>query len=105
MQGKLLARVLQKMRRVAVRIEGRVIRVLLIDEKTYRLAAVAMHNIHQAAWFLTRFAGQDAEYLCGFGFEAGLGDPDYGKCNHSQSSGVSPQSSVSSRFSVVDSCF
>src|SRR6266852_9845152 len=93
MQGKLLARVLQKMRRVAVSIEGRVIRVLLINKKTPRLAAVAMHNIHQAARFFTRFGGQDAEYLCGFGFMAGLGDPDYGKCNHLLV--------LSSRFSVL----
>src|SRR3989441_4220063 len=91
MQGKLLARVLQKMRRVAMDFQGRVIRVLLIDKKPTRLAAVAMHNIHQAAWLFTRFGGQDAEYLCGLGFVAGLCDPDYGKCNHLRSS----------RFSVL----
>ncbi len=82
MQRKLLARVFQKMRRVAVGFESGIINVLLIDKKTARVAAMTMHNIHEAAWFFARLRGQNLEDLCSFFLVAGFSDPDYGKNNH-----------------------
>jgi hypothetical protein len=50
MQRKLFAGVLQKMRRVAVGFESGIINILLLNKKSGRVAAMAMHNIHEAAW-------------------------------------------------------
>ena len=82
MQRELLARVFQKMRRIAMGFQCGIAGVLLVNKEAAGIAAMAMHDVHQASWLFARFGCQAMEDLDGFFFVARFCHPDYGKNNH-----------------------
>ena len=73
---------LQKVRGGAVRLEGGVVLVLLIDKEPARIGLVLMHLIHEAARFLARFGREFFEDRGHFGLASDFCHPGYGQHHH-----------------------
>jgi hypothetical protein len=70
------------MRGGAVRFEGGVVLVLLVDEEPPRFCAVTVYLIHQAARFLAALFGKLGEYGFNFRFASCFCHPGYSQNNH-----------------------
>src|SRR5438552_13539508 len=79
---ELLAGVLQKIRRIAMRFERLLVSILLVDEKMRSVFLLPLHLIHQASGLFARFRRQLAEYFGDFRFAAGCGLPGDGQDDH-----------------------
>src|SRR5581483_696313 len=80
--GQFFLGILHEVLSGAMRFEAAVVLVLFVNEEPPRFGLVAVHLVHQAAWFLARFFAQLDEEVRNFVFMSRLCYPRYYQHNH-----------------------